>query len=119
MNTPVLRHVANLWTLIEHPSRKKEWPIDRKLKAIKEAGFDGICWKPISGLKEGILRHGLFFLGGMASGNAAEFPKLLLALKKTGARHVNVQLAGDEIQAPEALELALSLNREAKKLGLE
>jgi sugar phosphate isomerase/epimerase len=119
MNQPVLRHVANLWTLIEHPSRKKEWPIDRKLKAIKEAGFDGICWKPIPGLKEGILRHGLFFLGGMASGNAAEFPKLLLPLKNAGARHVNVQLAGDETSEPEALALALSLIRAAKKLGLE
>src|SRR5215510_5897923 len=70
MPMPILRHVANLWTFVQHPS--------------KENGFDGVCWGPIPELKEGLARHGLFFLGGMSSGKAAEFPRLLQELKDTG-----------------------------------
>lgn len=118
MSNPILRHVANLWTLLENPSRKNEWSLSKKLHAIKDAGFDGVCWRPFPGLAQGLRHHGLFFLGGMASGKATEFPKLLAALKNTGADHVNVQLAGDETSASQALKLALALNREGKRLGL-
>ena len=41
---PVLRHIANLWTLMQHPTRDSEWTLDEKLRAIREAGFDGVCW---------------------------------------------------------------------------
>ena len=119
MNQPVLRHIANLWTLTEHPAKENEWPLDQKLRAIKEAGFDGVCWAGSAELHAGAKRHGLIFVGGMASGNAKEFPKLLKDLKRFGAHHVNVQLAGDEVRTPEAVKLALVLNREGKKLGLE
>jgi hypothetical protein len=54
----------------------------------------------------------------MASGAAADFPRLLQEQKDCGAVHVNVQLAADEVFPPEALELALALNRESKRLGL-
>jgi sugar phosphate isomerase/epimerase len=119
MSHPALRHIANLWTLIGHPSPKREWPLEKKLRAIKEAGFDGVCWAGSRELHEGCKRHGLIFVGGMVSGNAKEFPQLLDNLKKIGAHHVNVQLAGDEVLTPQALELALALNREGKRLGLE
>jgi hypothetical protein len=119
MTKAVLRHVANLWTFVQHPSKENEWPLDQKLRAIKEAGFDGVCWGPIPGLKEGLARHGLFFLGGMSSGKAAEFPRLLQELKDTDAHHVNVQLADEDTLTPEALGLTLSLMQEGRKLGLE
>jgi hypothetical protein len=119
MNKPVLRHVANLWTLVQHPSRENEWSLDQKLRAIKEAGFDGVCWGPIPGLKKGLEQNGLFFLGGMSSGKGAEFPKLLNELKDTGAHHVNVQMADDDTLTPEATGLALLLMQEGQKLGLE
>jgi hypothetical protein len=61
----------------------------------------------------------LFFLGGMSSGKAAEFPRLLAELKNTGAHHVNVQLADEDTPASEALGLALLLMQEGRKLGLE
>ena len=40
-HVPVLRHIANLWTLVWHPSKSREWPLERKLRAVKDAGFDG------------------------------------------------------------------------------
>jgi len=115
---PTLRHIANLWTFLEHPSKDHEWSLEEKLRAIKAAGFDGVCWAGSPELHEGCQRHGLIFVGGMASGRAADFPALLGDLKKFGAHHVNVQLAGDEVLTPEALELALALNREGDRLGL-
>lgn len=118
MNTPRLRHVANLWTLVEHPTKETEWSLDQKLDAIQQAGFDGVTWGPIPGLKEGLERRGLFFLGGMSSANAAEFPKLLGDLKACGAHHVNVQLADDFTPTPEALGLTLRLMDEGRQSGL-
>lgn len=101
-----------------HPSQAAEWPLDTKLQAMKDAGFDSVCWGPIPGLKEGCERLGLTFVGGMASGDVAAFPQILQELKDAGAVHVNVQLAADEVLTPEALELTLALQRGAKPLGL-
>jgi hypothetical protein len=119
MSRPILRHIANLWTLMGHPSPENEWPLEQKLRVIKEAGFDGVCWAGSPELHEGTKRHGLIFVGGMANGKAAEFPALLKKQKDAGAHHVNVQLADDVVLTPEALNLALALMREGKRLELE
>lgn len=116
---PTLRHIANLWTLMGHPSREAEWPLDKKLDAIRDAGFDGICWAPSAELHEGCERRGLIFVGGMASGDATAFPEIVDDLKRFGARHVNVQLADDSLQTPEALQLTLALMNCARPLGLQ
>jgi hypothetical protein len=115
---PVLRHIANLWTLIDHPTRNREWSLDKKLDAIQDAGFDGVCWAPSPELHQGAEARGLIFLGGMASGDAAAFPSLLDDLKRLGAHHVNVQLAADHVLTPEALELTLTLMQQAEQRGL-
>ena len=119
MAKPVLRHIANLWTLVQHPSKEHEWSLARKLRAIKDAGFDGVCWAGSRELFEGTKTLGLIFIGGMSSGKAAEFPRLLQELKDTGAHHVNVQLADEDTLTPEALGLAVSLMQEGRRLGLE
>jgi sugar phosphate isomerase/epimerase len=62
MSRPVLRHVANVWTLRQHPTRGNEWSLEQKLRAIKEAGFDGVCWAGSPELHEGTMRHGLIFI---------------------------------------------------------
>lgn len=118
MNKPVLRHIANLWTLMQHPSPEAEWGLEQKLDAIKEAGFDGVYWTPSEELHAGVERFGLIFLGATASEDASAFPALLRDMKRYGAVHVNVQLASDETSAPVALQLAMELMREAKELGL-
>lgn len=118
MHRPILRHIANLWTFMGHPTKDNEWSLNQKLAVIKATGFDGVCWAGSPELAAGCKKHGLIFVGGMASGNAADFPRLLQEQKDCGAEQVNVQLAGDEMLTPEALELALALNREGKRLGL-
>lgn len=94
------------------------WPLDKKLQAFKDAGFDGVCWGGSPELEEGCRRHGLIFVGGMTSGNSADFPRLLQEQKDCGAVHVNVQLGADEMLTPEALQLALALHREGKRIGV-
>jgi hypothetical protein len=116
---PILRHIVNLWTLMQHPTREAEWTLDQKLIAIKTAGFDGVCWAPSPELHQRALDHDLIFVGGMASGNAADYPKILENLKQYGAHHVNVQLAADNVLTPEAFDLTLTLMQQAKPLGLE
>jgi hypothetical protein len=119
MNKPVLRHIANLWTLVQHPSKEAEWPLEQKLRAIKEAGFDGVCWAGSPELHAGTKQLGLIFVGGMSSGKAADFPRLLKELKDAGAHHVNVQMADEDTLTPEAAGLAVLLMQEGRKLGLE
>jgi hypothetical protein len=104
---------------MQHPTRETEWTLDEKLTAIKIAGFDGVCWAPSPELHQSALAHGLIFVGGMASGNPADFPQILADLKQYGAHHVNVQLAADHVLTPEALELTLTLLNRAHALGLE
>lgn len=115
---PVLRHIANLWTLVNHPSRECEWTLDQKLRSIREAGFDGVCSAPSAELAEGLRRYGLIFVGGMASANAQQFPELLRELKDAGALHINVQLGRHDVLTPEALELTLALMQQAQELGV-
>lgn len=119
MPEPVLRHIANLWTLMGHPAAGCEWSLDEKLSAIREAGFDGVCWAGSPELRRGCERHGLLFVGGLSSGKADEFPRLLREQKDCGAFHVNVQLADEDTTTAEATGLAVLLMQEGRKLGLQ
>ena len=96
----------------------RPWSLDEKLRAFKDAGFDGVCWAGSPELRAGCEKYGLIFVGGMVSGKAADFPRLLKEQKDCGAVHINVQLADDQTSAAEALELALALNRESKRIGV-
>ncbi len=119
MSAPVLRHIAKLWTLMGHPTGGPEWSLEQKLRAIREAGFDGVCWAPSAELTRRTRELGLSFVGGMSSGRAAEFPDLLRALKEAGALHVNVQLADDDTPTAQAVGLAVLLMQEGRRLGLQ
>jgi len=115
---PILRSIANLWTFIGHPTRETEWTPDHKLLAIKEAGFDGVCWAPSLELHAAAKRHGLIFVGGMASSDKATFRDTLKDLKQSDALHVNVQLGKHDTSTPQALDLTLNLLELAKEFGL-
>lgn len=115
---PVLRHIANLWTLMGHPAPGEEWSLEQKLEAIQDAGFDGVCWAPSAELQQGCHERGLLFVGGMASSKRQDFPALCRDLHRFGATHVNVQLGQDSTPTAEALDLVAALMAEAQPLGL-
>ena len=117
--TPVLRHIANLWSLVEYPSAKKEWSLEQKLKAVKAAGFDGFTTQLTPELAALGERFGLIRIGYFSSGDGDQFEKLLAAQKACGAVHVNVQLADHDTPTAEAVALAKRLMAAGKKVGVQ
>lgn len=115
---PILRHIANLWTLLEHPSSSREWSLRDKIQAIADAGFDGVCWAGSPELAEELDRHTLMFVGGMATADEGALRPLLENERRFGATHVNVQLGMDETLLPEALRLTVNLMEHGRSLGL-
>jgi sugar phosphate isomerase/epimerase len=95
-----------------------DWSLDQKLDAIAAAGFDGVCWAPSPELTDGAARRDLIYLGGIVAADPAAFPALLDDLQRSGTRHVNVQLGTDDMLTPQALDLTLTLMREASLRGL-
>ena len=119
VNPPLLRHVLNLWTLVWHPTKAREWSLERKLRAVKDAGFDGFTTQLTPaharlGDKLGLLRVGYF-----SSSDPGKFASLLRSQKDAGALHVNVQLGDHDTPTNVALGMALKLMDESRNLGLE
>lgn len=115
---PRIRHIAALWTLVGHPSPKKEWSLERKIRAVKEAGFDGFTTAGSPEVGRLAKKYDLIFVGAFSSSKASEFRKLLKEQKDAGAEHVNVQLGDEDTLTPEALKLTLALMAEAERIGV-
>ena len=71
--TPKIVFIANLWTLVGHPSAEAEWSLERKFQAIKEAGFDGVNWRGSPEIARLLKTYDLRFSGHFDGGNAEEF----------------------------------------------
>jgi hypothetical protein len=93
--------------------------LDRKLKAIKEAGFDGLATLATPEIKKLADKHGLIINGYFSSAKAEEFRKLLKQNADNGGHFINVQLADEDTLTPEALKLTLRLMKEAEAIGCE
>ena len=100
---PVLRHIANLWTLVWHPSKSREWTLERKLRAVKDAGFDGFTTQLTPEHERLADKLGLIRVGYFSSANPSKFARLLRSQRAAGAVHVNVQLGDHDTPTPVAL----------------
>ena len=119
LETPVLRHIANLWTLVWHPTKQREWSLARKLRAIQEAGFDGFTAQLNPEHARLADDLGLIRVGFFSSGDPKEFASRLRQQKAAGARHINVQLADHDTPTAVAVRLARELMTAGDKLGVE
>lgn len=124
-NPPKLRMIATLWSLEPYPSAEKDWSLERKIRAIKEAGFYGVAaackqfMGPTPELKKLADKYGLAIVGYLATAKANEFYGLLKRNADNGAHYINVQLADEDTLTPEALRLTLQLMKDAEKIGCE
>ena len=118
-NQPKLRHIVNLWSLVHYPAPKREWSLERKLRAVKDAGFDGFSEQPTPEHRRWADKLGLILVGYFASSSPPEFERLLRQNKAAGAQHINVQLGDHDTRTEEALELALQLMQSGRKLEVE
>jgi len=115
---PSISHIANLWSLVGYPTYQKEWTLEKKIKAIADAGFDGITtaltpdhrrWAEKYGLKD--------MLGFISSSTPADFPRLLREQKEGGAGHINVQLDDHDTPPEVATKHWIKMVRAAEKIG--
>ena len=115
---PKIAHIANLWSLVHHPSKKHEWSLEKKIKAVADAGFDGFTTGLTPEHKRLAKKYGLkHVLGFVSSSDPKNFAALIRGQKEAGAVQINVQL--DDHDTPPALAARhwLQFEREAEKIG--
>ena len=116
---PEARFIASLWTLIGHPSPSREWSLERKIKAIKEAGFDGFGSLLTPEHRRLAEKYELMVIGFLVSDHSDKIRKMLHENKENGAHYINVHIGNDGTSLSEALKLTLGLMEDAAELGLE
>jgi hypothetical protein len=118
-NPPILRHIANLWSLWDYPTAKKTWSLERQIVDIKASGFDGCTYISSPELGKLAQKHGLIFVGYFATSKSSEFRTLIQKNMDAGAVHINVQLADHDTPVEESIKLTLKLMAESEKLGVK
>lgn len=115
---PRLVLCAAMWSLEKHPAPGREWSLGRKVAAIADAGFDGICAYVSPELKAAADSHGLRLMSGFDCGDLATALPRLRAQRDLGVRFVNIQLLDHDTPPAVAAPLAVKLVREGAALGL-
>lgn len=116
---PVLRHIADLCSLRDTPSRRKPWSLEKKIEAIKAAGFDGFTDLATPRHRKLAEKHDLIIVGRFSSSKLDELRGLLEQNKDAGARQINVRLGDHATTTSDAVRLALRLLHEAQGLKVE
>ncbi|HEX8371288.1 MAG TPA: hypothetical protein VF585_00790 [Chthoniobacterales bacterium] len=114
---PVLRHIANLWSLMEYPNAKKPLSAERQIAAVKEAGFDGFTTFGNEEYRKLAEKHGLIFVGYFATAKPTDFRNFIRQNVDAGAVHINVQLADHDTPIDKSVKLCIKLMEESAKLG--
>ncbi len=116
---PVIRHILNLWSQRDYPTRKKPWGVEGKLRALAEAGFDGFSELPTVEHRKWADKLGLILIGYFAASNDADIKRLMEQNARLGAVHINVQLGDHDTELREALRLTKVVFKEASRLGVK
>lgn len=117
---PKISHIANLWSLVNHPSAAKQWSLEKKIKAVADAGFDGITTALTPEHRRLAEKYGLRDLLGFvsdSSGDAKIYAEKIKAQKEAGAVHINVQMDDHDTPPAVAAKHWISMLREAEKIG--
>src|SRR3954471_7190377 len=109
MNTraPRLVMCAATWSMIGYPSARREWSVPRKLRAIKDAGFDGVCAYLTPEIKGAADQLRLRLMSGFDCRNVGETLPQLQAQRDLGAHFINIQLLNHDTTPIEAARVAV------------
>src|ERR1043166_7486950 len=111
--------IANLWSLVGHPSPETEWSLERKIRAVAEAGFDGITTRLTPEHRRLAEKYGLKHLVGfISSSDPDEFAERIREQKEGGAVHINVQMDDHDTPPATAVKHWRLLKQEADKVGV-
>jgi len=117
---PILNQCATLGSLIGYGDKKNsEWSTKKKLKVIKEAGFDGFVGRTAFVSPEEARNSGLIFACTTDLGGLREIRPKLQEIKSTGARVVNVQMLDHNTPTKRAIEVARRLMEQADILKID
>jgi len=115
---PRLVLCAATWSMIAYPSAKKEWSVARKMAAIKQAGFDGVCGYISAEIKTEADRLGLELMSGFDAGSVKGALPRLKEQRDRGVKFINIQLLNHDTLPSSAAPVAVKLVAAARKLGL-
>ena len=116
---PQLNLCAAAWTLTNYPSEAKQWSIDRKVRAAKDAGFVGFSAGADPEIAEACAKHGLQLVGGVDVATVEEAGPKLTAFKEAGAEHINIQLCDHDTEIRKAVTVARAVMKAGKELKLK
>lgn len=105
--------------MIHYPTAKKEWTIERKLKAIKDAGFDGIGAIPDEKISALCKKLGLELMGGLDGSNVAKAKKEMIRQRDLGAIYLNIQLLNHDTPLALAAKTAVQLVKAGDEVGVK
>jgi hypothetical protein len=118
-NTPPrLIQCATPWSMVHYPSAKREWSLERKMKAIKAAGFDGVATYINPEAQAIAKKLGLVMMGGFDGSNVVKARKQIIAQRDLGGHYMNVQLLDHDTPPAVAAKLAVKLIRMSDELGV-
>ncbi len=109
---------ANLWTLLGHPSRCREWTTAGKIVAARKAGFDAVTGDFGKDDAERIAGEGMAPIGFFAALTEDEVDAGVARLASWGVRLATVFLGGHDTPPERTLQLALRLHDRARDAGL-
>jgi hypothetical protein len=115
---PRLILCATLWSLVGHPTPRREWSLARKMNAIKAAGFDGVAEMFRPELAPHLQRLNLKICGRVFSRDGRDVPELLRIEAQGGAKYVNCMLGAHDTTPAAATKLIIRTVRAARRLGL-
>ena len=118
VSTPQLVMCATTWSMIGYPSPKREWSIDRKLRAIQAEGFDGVCAYITPEMAVAARKRGLRLMSGFDAKSVAGALPRLRAQRDAGVRFINIQLLNHDTPPAKAAAVAAKLIRASRQLGL-
>lgn len=119
-NTPAPQLVmcATTWSMIGFPAPKREWSMERKFRAIKAAGFDGVCAFITPEMAVVARQLGLRLMSGFDAKSVADALPRLRAQRDAGVRFINIQLLNHDTPPAKTAPVAVQLIRASRKLGL-
>jgi hypothetical protein len=109
---------ATTWSMIGYPTPRYEWSMQAKLRAIKAAGFDGVCAYITPELALAARRAGLRLMSGFDAKSVKEALPRLEAQREAGVRFINIQLLNHDTPPAQAAAVAVPLIRASRRLGL-
>jgi hypothetical protein len=104
--------------MIGWPTPRREWSAAQKLRAIRTAGFDGVCAFITPELKALADDLGLRLMSGFDAKSVADALPRLRAQRDLGVRFINIQLLNHDTPPATAARVAVQLIRESRALGV-